>query len=265
MNFLLPSFCMKSLVFHIGPNVNLVLQQTKAAFKLQNENSYLGVLWYLLGPLLLFGILIFVFSQRLGANIEHYPLYLLLGIISWNFFATSTGRSIAIFLTNSSLLKALPIRKELLIVSSILHTCISHALEIVLFLALAFSYGVVPHLLPVYLLILIQAVLFSTGVSFFLASIFIFLRDINQIWSVITRAWWFATPVFYALTPTGPGSKLSWFNPLYYIIHMSREVLIYGHIPSAKLWFGLGVFTTLSLVVGYTTFSLLHNHFTNRL
>ena len=250
---------------HIGPKINFVLQNTKAAFKLQNENSYLGILWYLLGPLLLFGILVFVFSQRLGANIEHYQLYLFLGIISWNFFATSTGRTMRVFLTHSGLLKALPIRKDLLVISSVLHSCITHALEIGLFIVIAFISGVVPYLFPVYLLVLFQAVLFHLGVSFFLSSVFIFLRDIDQIWSVVTRAWWFATPNFYALTPTGPGSKVSLFNPLYYIIHMSREVLIYQRIPAVHLWLGLALCSALSLSIGYAVFSVSHKRFADRL
>jgi len=246
-------------------HLNFLFEITKASYKLQNENSYLGVVWYLLGPLLLFGILLFVFSKRLGANVEHYPLYLLIGIISWNFFATATGRSMTVFLRNAGLLKALPIRLDLLVVSSVLHALISHVLEIVLFIGIALYFGVIPVLFPLYLLVLFLSLLFTLGVSFFLSSIFMFLRDIEQIWSVVTRAWWFATPIFYALTPTGPGTKISLFNPLYYSIHMSRELLIYERIPPMGLWLGLGSFSIIFLAIGYGIFTLLHTRFVDHL
>ena len=132
-------------------------------------------------------------------------------------------------------------------------------------MGIALYMGVVPALIPLYILVLMQALLFTLGVSFFLSSIFIFLRDIEQIWSVMTRAWWFATPIFYALTPTGPGSKVSLFNPLYYIIHMSRELLIYGRIPSMELWAGLAFFTCMSLAIGYGIFMHLQSRFVDRI
>lgn len=246
-------------------HLNFLYETTKANFKLQTENSYLGVVWYLLGPLLLFGILLLVFSHRLGAKVEHYPLYLLMGIISWNFFATGTGKSMTVFLRNAPLLKALPIRRDLLVVSSVLHALLSHVFEILLFVTLAFFFGVVPSFIPLYMAVLAQSVLFTLGVSFFLSSVFIYLRDIEQIWSVILRAWWFATPIFYTLTPTGPGSKVSLLNPLYYIIHMSRELVIYGRVPPTALWIGLASLTLMSLVIGYSTFTLLHKRFTDHL
>jgi len=246
-------------------DLNFLYETTKANFKLQNENSYLGVIWYLLGPLLLFGILLFVFSKRLGVNVEHYPLYLLFGLISWNFFATATNRSMTVFLRNAGLLKALPIRLDLLVASSVIHAFISHVFEIALFMGIALYLGVVPTHILLYIVVLIHAVIFSLGVSFFLSSIYVFLRDIEQVWSVLTRAWWFATPIFYALTSNGPGSKVSLFNPLYYIIHMSRELLIYGRIPGAGLWMGLFAFTFVSVAVGYCCFTRLKVHFIDRI
>ncbi|MBD3260723.1 MAG: ABC transporter permease, partial [Candidatus Altiarchaeales archaeon] len=68
----------------------LSLSIAEAEFKLRNEGSYLGILWYLLEPLLMFILLLFVFSKSLGQDIPHYPLYLLVGIIVFNFFQKVT-------------------------------------------------------------------------------------------------------------------------------------------------------------------------------
>lgn len=230
---------------------------TKSSMKLQNESSYLGIMWYLFGPLLLFGILLFVFRNRLGSDIAHYPLYLLLGLISWNFFATGSGRSMTVFFQNAHVLRALPIPFELFVFSSVTHAFLSHLLELLLFTAVALFYGVVPSNIPLLLLVLFLSFVFTTGVGFFLATVYVFLRDVDQIWSVVTRAWWFATPIFYAPTPTGLGRFLSLFNPLYYVIHLLREVTIYDRVPPLWMFAALVGFATAALLIGYGTFRIL--------
>src|SRR4030042_3140482 len=73
--------------------LDLSLEIAKSSFKLRNEGSYLGIFWYLLNPLLLFLLLLLVFSDRLGNSIPSYPLYLLLGIVIFNFFQQATTES----------------------------------------------------------------------------------------------------------------------------------------------------------------------------
>ena len=235
---------------------NFVYEMTKTSIKLQNEHSYLGLFWYLLGPALLFSILLFVFSGRLGLSIERYPLYLLLGIISWDFFSAATGRAMGVFVQNAGIIKALPVPLNMLVISTVMHSLLSHAAELALFVAVAAYFDVIPHLLFIvlFLPVLLLGFLFALGMSFAVASLYVFMRDLNQIWSVLTRAWWFATPIFYAPTATGLGAKVSLWNPLYYIMHISRELLIYERIPAFWLYQNLTLFACGSLVVGYAMF-----------
>lgn len=242
-------------------DLTLLYEVTKANFKLQNENSYLGVVWYLLGPLLLFGILLYVFSHRLGANIEHYPLYLLMGIITWNFFATGTGRSVTIITGNAAIIKSLPVRIELLVAASLLHTLVSHILEIVIFIGLLLWYGISLSLFPLYLVVLFLSFLFTFGMGLMLASVYVFLRDVQQIWSVLTRVWWFATPIFYAPTATGLGQKISLWNPMYYSIYLPRTLLIYNTVPPLTHFIVFAAFATGTLLVGFLLFTRLRPHF----
>lgn len=244
---------------------NFLYEVTKASLKLQNENSYLGVFWYLLGPLLLFGIMLFVFSQRLGNGIEEYPLYLLMGIITWNFFATGTNRAMTIITSNAALVKALPIRLDLLVVSTVLHALISHCFEIVLFLLLLLWYGHTPAFLLPFLGMLLLTFLFTLGMGMLLAALYVLIRDLAQIWSVLTRAWWFATPIFYAPTPTGPGRVISLFNPMYYCIHCARETLIYQRMPTPEILLGFIAFSLGFLVLGYAVFYGLRSRFVSLL
>ncbi|PIR53891.1 hypothetical protein COU75_03500 [Candidatus Peregrinibacteria bacterium CG10_big_fil_rev_8_21_14_0_10_42_8] len=245
----------------INADTTLLWEITKSNFKLQNESSALGIIWYLLGPLLLFGIMLFVFSHRLGSDVDKYPLYLLMGIITWNFFSTGAGRCMTTITGNASLIKSIPIRIEILIIAAIFHALITHSIEIFLFLALLLLSGIIPILIPLYLIVLVISFIFTIGVGFALSATFVIFRDVQQIWSVITRAWWFATPIFYVPTTTGLGSKLSLFNPLYYSIHLSRELLIYNRIPPLYLFVIFFGMSLISLLLGYYIFRKLQPNF----
>jgi lipopolysaccharide transport system permease protein len=250
---------------HLRKDLTLLYQLTKTSLKLQNENSLLGILWYILGPLFLFTILLFVFSHRLGGDIEHYPLYLLIGIVTWNFFATGTARCMTAFSSNAALIKSLPIKLEVLVLSAVLYTLITHVLEIILFGAFMYWYNVAPTYILLYCIVLMLGFFFTLGAGFFLSSMYVLLRDVEQIWSVLTRAWWFATPIFYVPTPNGPGMLLSKFNPLYYMVHLPRELLIYHRIPPMNDFIALAAFAGVACIVGYSIFIVSRSHFIERL
>ena len=106
--------------------LNLAVVLAKMEFKLRNEGSYLGIFWYLLNPILTFFVLLIVFGNKLGQNIPNYSLYLLLGIIMFNFFRQVTIESTKIIQDNRWLIKSINFPREILINSIILKTLFSH-------------------------------------------------------------------------------------------------------------------------------------------
>lgn len=249
----------------VRKDLTLLYQLTKASLKLQNENSLLGVLWYILGPLFLFTTLLFVFAYRLGEGVEHYPLYLLIGIVTWNFFATGASRSMVVLSSNASLIKSLPIKLELLVLSAVLYTFITHLLELVLFGVLLYWYAVMPTYILLYFVVLFLGFMFTLGVGLLLSSVYVLMRDIQQVWSVLTRAWWFATPIFYVPFEGGKGMFLSKFNPLYYMVHLPRELLIYSRIPPIGDFIALAGFAFGICIIGYNVFKWSRPLFVERL
>ena len=234
--------------------LHILFTTTKSSFKLRNENSYLGVFWYLLGPLLTFSILLLVFSHRLGANVERYPLYLLCGIVVWNFFSQATSRSLTAVMSRATLLKSLPLRRDVFVLSAVLDVFISHLFELAIFLLFAVYYGVFSLTFFFFPLILLLQFFFVLGTGFILSSLYFIFRDLGQIWSVVVRAWWFATPVFYALHEGGPGEKVNMFNPMYHAIDLSRDVLVYNTLPSIASLLILAGFAAVFFIVGYIVF-----------
>jgi ABC-type polysaccharide/polyol phosphate export permease len=233
----------------------------KTEFKLRNEGSYLGMFWYLLNPLLTFLLLFLVFGNRLGNNIPNYPLYLLLGIIMFNFFQQSTTEATKQIIANDHLIKSIHFPYAALIGGIILKTAFSHIFEIIIFIIFLLFYGVSLKGIIFYPIILILLSIFILGISLFLSSVAVYFIDLENIWAFTSRLLWFATPIFYSV---GGQTKLFYFNllnPLFYFITVSRDILIYQKQPPFIIFIILALFALISLLIGSIIFNKLKNRF----
>lgn len=241
---------------------DLSLCLANVGFKIRNEGSYLGILWYLLNPIFLFILLLIIFSRNLGVEIEHYPLYLLLGIILYNLFQATTTEATILIRESRDLVKSINFPRATLITGGVLKMLFSHLFEIVIFVILMIILGT-GNLFNIlfYLIILISFAFFILGVSLFLGAISVYFIDIKNIWAFLLRLLLFGTPIFY--TPE-EGSKLTMvnsINPLYYFIDISRLVLVYNKVPP---WEEMAIaisFSLLSFCVGFLVFNKLKNRF----
>ncbi len=236
----------------------LSLTLAKAGFKLRNEGSYLGILWYLLNPLLLFVLLFLVFSDRLGSNIPNYPLYMLLGIIIFNFFQNSTTDSTRTITRDySGVIKSINFPRESLIGSVVLKTLFSHLFEIILFIVFILIFKGSLTGLIFYPLILVFLYIFIFGVCLILSSLTVYFVDLENIWFFVSRLIWLGTPIFYAIGGQTRLFYINLLNPLYYFITIAREIIIYSKIP--ELWLILGAigYSLLFLLTGMLIFNKL--------
>jgi ABC-type polysaccharide/polyol phosphate export permease len=219
-----------------------------ADFKLRNEGSYLGVLWYLLNPLLMFSLLLFVFLGTFGKGVSNYPLYLLLGIIMFNFFRQATMETARTVFENKWLIKSINFPRQALIYSVVLKALFSHIFELIVFSFFLLFFKLPLISIVFYLLIVILFCFFIIGVSLILSTLIVYLVDLENIWLFATQLLWFATPIFYTVEKQTILFKLNLLNPMYYFITIARDVLIYTKTP--ELWMILGV-------VGYTVTTFL--------
>jgi len=250
------TFCQK-----IKEEVNLSLVLAKTDFKSKNEGSYLGILWYLINPLLMFALLLFIFSDRLGNDIPYYSAYMLLGIIMFNFFQNTTIESTAAIIQNGGLIKSINFPKEILVWSTVFKNIFSHFFEIGIFLILLLFLKIPLINLILYLPILILLSLFISGLSFLLAALNIKIADLSNIWVFGSRLIWLGTPLFYSINNSPRLLIVNLFNPMYYFITLAREIIIYSKIPAWWLIFGALVYTLLSLITGLFIFKRLKNKF----
>lgn len=216
-------------------NRALLAELVRTDFKLRYQGSALGYAWSLLRPLLLFVILYVVFVKflKLGAGVPHYPVYLLLGIVIWNFFNEMTVQSLGSIVGRGDLIRKIRIPRWIIVLSSSISALINLFLNLLVVVLFLFINHVDLLKTTLWLpLILLEVYVFAAGLSFFLSAAFVKFRDINYIWEVIMQAGFYLTPILYPLTKITNHTfqKLIMLNPMAQSIQDARYAAI-SHDP----------------------------------
>lgn len=260
---------------HIFSKQNKVLlgELVRTDFKLRYQGSALGYTWSLLRPLLLFVILYFVFAKFLGtgSGIPHFPIYLLLGIVIWNFFNEMTVQSLGSIVGRGDLIRKIKIPRWIIVLSSSLSALINLFLNLVIvfvFMLLSDADFLKTGLfLPI---ILAQVYVLSLGLSLFLSAAFVKYRDIGYIWEVILQAGFYLTPILYsvALITNEKVLKVLFMNPMAQAIQDARYALVTHETVTISNIFHGGWYrllpyglTVVIFVVGVTYFRKESKHF----
>lgn len=258
---------------------NLVVRDLKARYK----NSVLGVLWSILNPLFLMIVFTVLFSVLANNQIRQYPIFVLVGLIPWNFFSGSLTSGTVSVTGNSSLVKKVYFPRELLPTSALLSNLVNFlfAFAVLIVFLYIFRIGLTIHALWVPAILLTQLI-FTLGLILLLSSLTVFYGDVLMILEVVLLAWFFLTPVFYSLELFGetatvlgvtfnPAQVMRWINPMASIIDGYRTVL-WGTYDSAgpvamNPAYLLRTFVTsvIVLIVGYYSFARLDPLFGEKL
>lgn len=228
-------------------------------FKLRYYGSYLGYLWSLLKPLSLFGVMWFVFSTFVRWDIPNYQLYLLLGIMIWNFFAESTTMGLASLATKVGIIKKVYFPRIIVVLASTVSAFIGLFFNLLVFFVFALLAGISFHLyMLLFVFILIPLYVLCVGMSLLLAGLYIKFRDINQVWEVLLQVGFWLSLIVYPLGFVPEHYRFFLLlNPITGIIQYARIILIEGTLPSL-----LGIFyvygaSILIFVVGFLVFAYL--------
>ncbi|WP_250986456.1 ABC transporter permease [Methanoculleus oceani] len=242
---------------------NLIWVLAWGEFKQRYKNSVLGYFWSLLEPLLMLVVLYVVFSNLMRIEVEYYQLFLLLGIILWNFLSRATSMGLNAILGKPSMVQKIYFPREILVISSCITALLMSIFESLVFIAFMTVFQVPLSANLIYVpLILVLLFLVSLGLSLALAALNVFYRDVQFIWAVILQAGFFATPILYPVTifpETLQGIFL--LNPMAHIIISARDAIIYSTPPAAGSLLYAGVMAVLTLIIGYIIFALYEPRF----
>lgn len=234
----------------------LIKQLVSRDFKTKYKRSVLGVLWSFLNPLLMMTVQYVVFSTLFKSTIPNFALYLMIGIVCYNFFNECAGMCLNSITGNASLITKVYVPKYIYPVSKMLSSGINLLLSfiplliVLLITQVGFSKSMI--LLPVPIICLAA---FSLGIGMVLATMMVFFRDTQFLWSVISMIWMYVTPIIY------PESILPQqylyvfkFNPLYHIIRMVRTMFMDGVSPEPKAYLISIILSFGTLIIGSVIF-----------
>jgi lipopolysaccharide transport system permease protein len=225
------------------------------------RGSVLGVIWSFVNPVLMLAVYTFVFSEvfkarwngGVGSKTE-FAIVLFSGLMIFNLFSECFNRAPALVLSNANYVKKVVFPLEILPVvvlgSALFHLLVS-CLVWVLFFILCM--GIPPATALLMPLAILPLLFFSLGISWFLASLGVYLRDIAQFTGILTTVLMFMSPIFYPISALPKQYQyLMMLNPLTPVIGEAREVLIWGHAPN---WIQLGGYTVIMVVVAWLGFA----------
>lgn len=250
-----------------------ILQQLVTKdFKLKYRRSVLGIAWSVLNPLLMMIVMAIVFStifaQGRNGSItpDMYPLYLIVGNVTFSVMSDSTTQAMNSILWASSLLKKVKVHRWVFPVQKVLFSLVNFALSLVAVALVMLWFRVAPSwhliLLPVCLFFLM---LFCMGIGMMLSALAVFFRDVIHLWGVVITAWTYFTPIFWTTDFIAQMPHvlrvLMYANPMYNYLTFMRDIFLFQQIPSPTV-FGLCVIWALiSLAIGYAVFHKTEHKF----
>jgi len=240
----------------------LIRNLTVADLKNRYQNTSLGFFWSLLSPLLLALVLYFIFRHLFGSE-QNFAINLMVGIMAWRFFATGTSASLGAIVGKPSLVTRVYIPRQILTLSNALANLISSLLEFIVLLPIIFVLlGHLPVTVLLFPLIHIIYFWFIFGAGLLLSSLYVYFRDLNQIWDVLVTLLFFCSPIVYPLSII-PAYLMSYYrlNPVTLFIGMYRDVMVAGDLPSLYSVLVVIGFAIAAYLMGSLVFSKLQRRF----
>lgn len=208
----------------------LVRELALTDFKIKYQGSLIGYAWSLVKPLAMFGVLYLVFTVfvRIGSGIQHYALYLLLGIVLWTYFADATSTSMRAVADKGDMMRKVYFPRIAIIIAA----SISSAITLLLNLVVVFVFIVIARIVPTFnvlwfIPLLLELFVLCLGIAFILSALFVKYRDIGHIWEVLLQLLFYASAIIYPLQLVPlKYQKFILLNPITQIVQDARYVLV---------------------------------------
>ena len=231
------------------------------------KNSFLGVLWSFLNPLLQISVYALVFPLILRNNQDNYVIFLCCGLIPWTFFATSINRSAFSFIENGNIIKKVYFPREIIPISVVTSEAINFLISTIIILGFVIfgGLGITKYVL-LYPIVLIIQYFIVLAISLIISSICVYLRDLQHFVGVALQLLFYAAPIVYA--PSSIPEKFTWilkFNPMTYIINSYRDIFYNQTMIEGRALIIVFLIAIIGCIIGYLIFSKLEKGFAEQL
>jgi len=232
--------------------------------KVRYKRSVLGFAWFLLKPLFSMVVYYFVFTRilRFGGAIPHFSLFLLTGLLPWNFFSSSLTASTTSLLDNHRLIRSIYFPRMALPLGEVVANLVHLLLALVVLEILLICFGHIPGLSLILVLpALILLTLMTAGIGMLLSIGNVFYRDVRQFIEVLLLAWFYASPIIYPLDSIGVDiiqsqtlTQILRFNPVSGFMEIMHSIFYAGTWPPLWCWISLGSWSIVLLLAGISVF-----------
>jgi len=240
--------------------LNLVVRDLRVRYR----GSVLGFAWTFLNPFfmtLIFSVVFTTFLHAPDLGIP-FPIFLLVGMLAWNFCATSVAGSLASVVGNASIVTKVYFPRAILPLSAVLAAGVNFVFALLVLLPVIYAFGVhVTWVTLMFPLILFAQLTLLLGLGLLLAGSNVFYRDTAPVTDVLMQAWFFMTPVIYDFAQPIPvasgidvGAILLAINPMAAVVLLYRQVLLYGTMPDPLLLARTIVEGVVALCIGLYVF-----------
>ncbi len=235
----------------------LARQMISRSIKTRYKRSALGVIWTMLNPLLTMLVLTIVFSTLFRFQIEHYPVYILSGLLAWNFFASTTNLAMGEMLWSGDLLKRIYLPKAIFVVSTTGSGLVNMGLSMVpLLIIMLITRTPITSSMLILPVSILALTIFAMGVGFILFTIVVYFQDIMPIYEVVLMMGMYATPIIYPPEIIPERFQfITKLNPVYYFVRCFQEPIFKGQIPSLETWITTFLIAIFTLIVGWYIFT----------
>nr|WP_306792691.1 ABC transporter permease [Collinsella urealyticum] len=247
----------------------LILEQLVGKdFKLKYRRSFLGVAWSVLNPLLMMVIMSIVFSYLFGSNVENFPLYLIVGNVTFTLMADSTNAALTSIIQAAPLLKKIKVHRYIFPVQKVLFALVNYSFSLIAVAIVMLFFRIMPTLnllwLPVGLLLLM---FFCVGVGLTIGALAVFFRDVIHLWGVVLTAWTYLTPIFWDLSLLEAKHAPMWIislvkiNPMYNYLQFMRDIFLWQRPPSPELLGMCTLWAAIAMLIGIFVFRKTEHKF----
>ena len=235
----------------------------KRDFAKKYKRTILGMAWSILSPLMNLLIMWLVFGKLLGANIEHFAIYIFAGQLIFSYFTDATNQGMTSLLANSSIFTKVNVPKYLFLFSQNVSALINFGLTLLVFFffvavdGIPFTWKFLALIYPITLLIA-----FNLGLGLILSALFVFFRDMQYLWGIATQLIMWMSAIFYPIDMFSETVRnLFLLNPLYLFIRYFRKIVLESTIPSLQFHLLLLADALIALGIGMWMYKRYNHEF----